>query len=98
MVPGYNYCFYPSGDFAHGDNSYFPSMDVSPCPFECEDWTNGLCFDKKTEMLSRGSCTDRSWGSPCPQCCTESSYGVDWAIPLLLYAMEMPIGTVLVNT
>lgn len=65
-------CWYPDGETkSETDVPCDPNADVSPCcgsQSYCMD--NGLCFDSGS--ISRGSCTDPSWGDGCTPYCIHS--------------------------
>ena len=76
MASNRRYCFYPNHEIKQIDSPCFPDKDISPC---CSDdmvcLGNGLCHNEKTGILTRGTCTDRTWKSPyCPQYCLKSSF------------------------
>ncbi len=72
-------CFYPDGETIAVDVPCNSAATHSACcnvDAQCLD--NGLCFRGGT--LSRGSCTDRSWGPSCAQYCLDGGY---FSIPVL---------------
>lgn len=61
-------CYYPDGETLAPDVACNSSASVSSCCGSgswCLD--NGLCYD--SGVVSRGSCTDKSWGEGCAQYC-----------------------------
>lgn len=65
-------CWYPDGKTLANDTPCNVSANVSSCCLPsllCLD--NGLCFGHG--VVSRGSCTDKSWGPECPQYCNASN-------------------------
>lgn len=70
-------CYYPDGST---DSGHFAcsSGGASMCCAEGFDClSNGLCRDTRydnNQRILRGGCTDKSWGSGCPQRCTSSEY------------------------
>lgn len=64
-------CYYPNGDKSFDDIPCYTDGRVSHC---CGGnsicLTNGLCVSTNQPYhLSRGSCTDESWGDSCPTTC-----------------------------
>lgn len=72
------------------DTCYYPDKTVSPdtpcnssaevsscCNQNALCLSNGLCYQGVT---SRGSCTDRSWGSDCPLYCRDDNPGGGYTI------------------
>lgn len=74
-------CWHPDGEnIADFDVPCDPFADVSPCcgsASYCMD--NGLCYDSGS--ISRGSCTDKTWGDGCPQYCYNSRSPRCWLQP-----------------
>lgn len=77
MMANAQTCYYPDGSVASND-SPCRSSSVGEGPSACCDpadicLNNGLCLAQwGGEVISRGSCTDRSWQSPaCSQYCAD---------------------------
>lgn len=67
-------CYYPSGKVATADIPCSASSDNTHCCGKTGIClSNGYCMETSEESgplgLYRGSCTDRNWGSSCPQQC-----------------------------
>lgn len=67
-------CYFPNGDLARLDTPCYADGGASHC---CGPnslcLTNGLCLAVVAPFtLSRGSCTDKTWGPSCPSICGKS--------------------------
>lgn len=67
-------CYYPSGKVGTADIPCSTSSDSTHCCGKTGIClSNGYCMETSEESgplgLYRGSCTDRNWGSSCPQEC-----------------------------
>ena len=71
-------CYYPNGDLARDDQACDSTKSTSSCcgqGYAC--LSNGLCSktsftkDNIGDKYGRGSCTDRKWGSGCPNYCVD---------------------------
>lgn len=67
-------CYYPSGKVATADIPCLTSSDSTHCCGKTGIClSNGYCIETSEQSgplgLYRGSCTDRNWGSSCPQEC-----------------------------
>ncbi|KAF3398151.1 hypothetical protein F1880_005697 [Penicillium rolfsii] len=70
-------CYYPNGDEAVADTPCYSDGRITHC---CGSnsicLTNQLCLSLEQPYgLSRGSCTDRSFGSSCPSYCKNAQEG-----------------------
>lgn len=65
-------CWYPDGETPSPDIPCDTNGHTSAC-CGADNFclNNGLCFGP---VLSRGSCTDRSWGKGCPQYCATGQF------------------------
>nr|OQO23542.1 hypothetical protein B0A51_10930 [Rachicladosporium sp. CCFEE 5018] len=62
-------CYYPNGDLSTID--YPCSSDGGACcPLNWQCLSNGLCYLENENYFERHTCTDRNWGSSCPEFCT----------------------------
>ncbi|WPA99360.1 uncharacterized protein RHO25_003977 [Cercospora beticola] len=67
-------CYTPSGNISAGDRPCNSSAEVSACCApDALCLSSGLCF--RSNRLSRGSCTDRSWGDNCAAYCRDANPG-----------------------
>ncbi|OQO02662.1 hypothetical protein B0A48_12191 [Cryoendolithus antarcticus] len=62
-------CYYPNGDLSTID--YPCSSDGGACcPLNWRCLSNGLCYLENENYFERHTCTDKNWGSSCPDFCT----------------------------
>lgn len=64
-------CYYPNGQEASGNVPCTDSMYTSCCGESAICLSNGYCMDVERQpyTMSRGACTDSSWGADCPSQC-----------------------------
>ncbi|EYE93381.1 uncharacterized protein EURHEDRAFT_434047, partial [Aspergillus ruber CBS 135680] len=71
-------CFFPSGKKALGHTPCSDDEYTACCDNNHVCMTNGLCVNVGSDQpygFSRAACTDKSWGSSCPQECVEKEDG-----------------------
>ncbi|EME44208.1 hypothetical protein DOTSEDRAFT_24286 [Dothistroma septosporum NZE10] len=68
-------CYFPGGA-VDNDSGICEGSSVC-CPLNWECISNGLCYLASEEYFQRSSCTDDSWGTECPQFCTEDGDAVE---------------------
>jgi len=66
-------CYYPNGKPSPND-SPCSSNGGACCPVDWQCLDNGLCFLEQFSYYERHSCTDKAWGSSCPDMCTYSEF------------------------
>ena len=71
-------CYFPNGKISAEDVACNPNDDFSPCCGKQSDGTSAYCLSNGHCLvdfkLSRGSCTDQSWGSSnCAQHCANGT-------------------------
>lgn len=80
----YRTCYYPSGFKALGHTPCSDDEHTACCDNNHVCMTNGLCVNVGSNQpygFSRAACTDKSWGSSCPQECIKSKSYPAFAIP-----------------
>jgi hypothetical protein len=72
-------CYYPDGKSISTDVPCNPDAPQSACCGSDEFClADGLCYGGG--LVTRGSCTDQSWGGACAQYCTAGTDKLIWQI------------------
>jgi hypothetical protein len=72
-------CYYPNGNQVSQEpvGPCSTTEDSICCPLNWQCLSNNLCYNPTAHIIGRYSCTDKSWGSPCPDFCTQSKSAIN---------------------
>ncbi|KAH8879919.1 hypothetical protein GQ53DRAFT_755549 [Thozetella sp. PMI_491] len=88
-------CFFPDGSVAAADVPCTNGTYSHCCGTTGICLTNGFCMNSGSQpfTISRGSCTDSSWGSSCPSRCHGSSDNPGGGIAIVLFQITNGVST-----